>query len=56
MIIWKLERENNQKLGIKNMKGVFCGDFLMEDVESMKYLGDILSMEGENVKNISIFL
>ena len=25
----------------------------MEDVESMKYLGDILSMDGENVKNVA---
>ena len=31
----------------------FCGDYQMEDVEYMKYLGDILSMDGENVKNVA---
>ena len=50
---WKLEKEDEKKLGIKNLKDVFCGDYQMEDVESMKYLGNILSMDGKNVKNIA---
>ena len=49
---WKLEKEDENKKGIKNLKDVFSGDSLMEEVDSVKYLGDILSMDGKNKKNI----
>ena len=49
---WKLEKEDENKKGINNLKDVFSGDYLMEEVDSVKYLGDILSMDGKNKKNI----
>ena len=38
--------------GIKNLKDVFDGDFKMESKHDVKYLGDIISIDGTNVKNV----
>ena len=40
------------KIKIKNHTDIFDGDFEMENVDSVKYLGDILSTDGSNIKNI----
>ena len=38
---WKMEKVDEFENGIRNLKDKFDGDFLMEGVNSEKYLGDI---------------
>ena len=49
---WILEKKDGNEKGIKNLTDVFDGDFEMENVDSVKYLGDILSTDGSNIKNM----
>jgi hypothetical protein len=49
---WILDKKDENKKGIKNLADVFDGDYAMENVDSVKYLGDILSIDGSNTKNI----
>ena len=49
---WKLQKENVNETGIRNLKYVFNGDFKMESKEAVKYLGDIIATDGTNVKNV----
>ena len=36
--------------GVKELKDMFCGKVLMEEVKEKKYLGDIISNDGKNDK------
>ena len=49
---WKLQKKDEKESGIKNLKDVFDGDFKMESKEDVKYLGDIITTDGTNVKNV----
>ena len=45
-------KEDEEDAGIRNMKDVFDGDFLMERKESAKYLGDFICTNGTNSKTV----
>ena len=49
---WKMEKVDEFENGIRTLKDKFDGDFLMEGVNSEKYLGDILAVDGTNTKNV----
>ena len=49
---WELEKVDELKTGINNLKDVFVGDYKMENTENEKYLGDIISANGSNNLNI----
>ena len=49
---WKLQKRDETRTGIRNLKDVFDGDFRMETKEAAKYLGDIIAIDGSNVKNV----
>ena len=49
---WKLQKENPNETGVRNLKDVFNGDFKMESKEAVKYLGDIIAADGTNLKNV----
>ena len=49
---WILDKKDENKKGIQNLADVFDGDYAMENVDSVKYLGDILPIDGSNSNNI----
>ena len=48
-ILDKKDEKNNE---IKNLADVFDGDYEMENVDSVKYLDDMLSIDESNNNNI----
>ena len=49
---WRMEKIDEFETGIRNLKDVFNGDYAMEGVEDEKYLGDLLTTDGTNTKNV----
>ena len=49
---WKLEKKNEHETGIENLVDVQADDHKIELAEDEKYLGDIISVDGKNTKNI----
>jgi hypothetical protein len=49
---WKMKKVKEYETGIRNLEDVFDGDFPMEEVQDEKYLGDILTNDGTNTKNV----
>ena len=49
---WKVEEVTEVETNNTEMKDEFSGKIMMEEVPEEKYLGDILSCDGRNTKNI----
>ena len=49
---WKLEKRDELKTGIDNLKDVLGNPHKIDNVLDDKYLGDVLSVDGKNTKNI----
>ena len=49
---WTELEMKNDISGEMEMKDTFAGEFVMENKEEEKYLGDVISNDGRNVKNI----
>ena len=49
---WDEVEMKNDVTGELEMKDVQVGDHLMEEKEEEKYLGDVISTDGRNIKNI----
>ena len=49
---WKLVKKDNLKTGYENLDEVLDDEAPMEDVSFDKYLGDLISADGSNDKNI----
>ena len=49
---WKLEKRNETETGIDNLMDVLADDCKIEMAEAEKYLGDVISVDGRNTKNI----
>ena len=50
---WKLEKKDEMMTGIENLVDVQTSDHKIELKEDDKYLGDIISVDGKNAKNIA---
>ena len=49
---WKLEKRNETETGVDNLIDVLADDCKIEMAEAEKYLGDVISVDGRNTKNI----
>ena len=49
---WKVEKISEIKTGIRNLQDIHDGDYKIDETESEKYLGDIITSDGKNNKNI----
>ena len=49
---WRELEVTNEETGIETIEDIIDGDKVMENVKSEKYLGDIISVDGKNIKNI----
>ena len=49
---WNEVELKNDVTGEFEMKDIQVGDHLMEETEEEKYLGDVISTDGRNIKNI----
>ena len=49
---WKLEKKDKFETDIKNLIDVMDEPCLVENVKDDKYLGDVISVDGRNTKNI----
>ena len=49
---WKLEKKNEMDTGIESLEDVLEDEAKMEKVNSDKYLGDIITADGTNDKNV----
>ena len=49
---WKEVEKKNEETGILEIEDVYIGEEVMEDKEEEKYLGDIISKDGRNLKKI----
>jgi hypothetical protein len=49
---WGVKKCDEAKTGFQNLKDVKEDDHKMENVEKDKYLGDIISTDGSNLKNV----
>ena len=50
---WVMKNVTEVETGKKKLEDEYSGLHVMVDVKSETYLGDILSMDGRNVKNIN---
>ena len=49
---WEVKKICEEKTGVDNLKDVCSGDILVERADTDTYLGDIISKDGKNTKNI----
>ena len=49
---WKLQKKDELKTGLKNLEDVLSELYKIEVATEDKYLGDIISVDGKNTKNI----
>ena len=49
---WGVKKCNETKTGFANLVDEHLGDHKLKDVEEEKYLGDIISTNGSNLKNV----
>ena len=49
---WKMKEVSDLETKVIDIEDEFCGSNLMEEVGEEKYLGDIISQDGRNIKNI----
>ena len=49
---WGLKKIDEEKTGLENLEDVHLGYYKIEGVEEEKYLGDIISSDGSNMKNV----
>ena len=49
---WEVKKVSETKTGVQNLEDVNSGDIKIERVESDTYLGDIISIDGKNMKNV----
>ena len=50
---WELKKVDESETGLGNLEDVLVGSHNLERVDKDKYLGDIISVDGRNTKNIS---
>ena len=50
---WKLEKHDEMKTGVDNLVDVLTDEHKIEVASDEKYLGDIISVDGKNSKNIA---
>ena len=50
---WEVKPINSFSTSVMDMEYVFCGSSRVESSDKEKYLGDIISHNGSNVKNIA---
>ena len=50
---WELKKADEFKTGICNLEDVLVDDHILEKVDKEKYLGDVISVDGRNTKNIA---
>ena len=49
---WEEVEIQNEETGIDEIEDVLKGDLIMEEKMDEKYLGDVISTDGKNIKNI----
>ena len=49
---WGLKKSDESKTGLDNLEDVHLGYYKIKDVNEDKYLGDIISVDGSNMKNV----
>ena len=49
---WKLAKKDEMKTGINNLEDVLGAPHLLKRLQNDKYLGDVISVDGKNFKNI----
>ena len=49
---WEEVEVKNYETGEMEMKDIWTGEINMEEKEEEKYLGDVISTDGRNLKNI----
>ena len=49
---WGVQKTDEAKTGFKNLVDVKMDDHKLENVEKDKYLGDIITTDGNNIKNV----
>ena len=49
---WKLEKKDELKTGVENLVDILVDQHKIENVTQEKYLGDIITTDGKNTKNI----
>ena len=49
---WEVVKVDETKTGVSNLKDVNSGDIRIENTEEEKYLGDIITSDGKNTRNI----
>ena len=49
---WKETEQKNYETGKDEVKDICLGEEVMEEKDEEKYLGDIISKDGRNLKNI----
>ena len=49
---WKLQKKDELKTGVENLEDVLSELYKIEVATEDKYLGDIISVDGKNTKNI----
>ena len=49
---WKEIEVTNEETGAESIEDVLDGEIEMENIKSEKYLGDVISVDGKNIKNI----
>ena len=49
---WELKKVDDSETGLGNLEDVLVGNHNLEKVDNDKYLGDIISVDGRNTKNI----
>ena len=50
---WKLAKKDDLKTGVENLEDVLGDQYKLENVLDDKYLGDMISVDGRNTKNIA---
>ena len=50
---WEVKKVDEMKTGVENLNDVNSGEVLVERAEKDTYLGDILSVDGKNIKKHS---
>jgi hypothetical protein len=49
---WKLEKKNEIETGVDNLVDVLADEYKIEVAEEEKYLGNMISVDGKNTKNV----
>ena len=49
---WGIEKRSEIMTGFENLSYVQIDDYNLEKVEKEKYLGDVISADGTNTKNV----